>query len=131
MNRLAIVGAALFLLFANVARAERPAPTRGAGLGRDTAMSSGELKITPEMWFYDQNVRHYNDPKMAVRAQAQIRAEQRLRRLESMKWFGFSNSRPRASSDPYHGDYSAGWTANPSNYPLRWSGLGATVYGSR
>ena len=47
------------------------------------------------MWFYDQAMRQYKDPKMAVRAKAEFRAQERMRRLESMKWFGFSNSRPR------------------------------------
>ncbi len=75
------------------------------------------------MWFYDQAMRQYKDPKMAVRAKADFRAEQRQRRLESMKWFGFSNSRPRASSDPFHNDYSPGWVACPGYYPSRWNGI--------
>ena len=102
MKRLMIAFALPLLLVAGVARAERPA----AGLGVDAGVSSGDLKATPEMWFYDQAMRQYKDPKMAVRAKAEYCTQQRMRRLESMKWFGFSNSRPTASSDPYHGDYS-------------------------
>jgi len=124
MKRL-LIAFALPLVLVAVARAERPA---ASGLGIDAAVSPGELKATPEMWFYDQAMRQYKNPKMAVRAKAEFQAEQRLRRLESMKWFGLSNSRPRASSDPYHGDYSPGWSASPSYYPWRWSGVGPTAF---
>ena len=124
MTRLVIVFALPLLLIAGVARAERPA----AGLGIDAVASPGELKATPEMWFYDQAMRQYKDPKMAVRAKAEFQAQQRLRRLESMKWFGFSNSRPTASSNPFHGDYSPGWCANPGYYPSRWSGVGPASF---
>jgi len=125
MKRFAIIFALPLLLAGGVARAERPV---AAGLGIDTVVSPGELKATPEMWFYDQAMRQYKDPKMAVRANAEFRAEQRQRRLESMKWFGFSNSRPTANSDPFHGDYSPGWVSNPGYYPSRWNGIGPTTF---
>ena len=84
----------------------------------------GGLKATPSMWFYEQALRQYQDPKMAVRAKAEFRSRQRQHRIAAMKWFGFSNSRPRASSDPFHNDYSPGWVANPGYYPSRWNGVG-------
>jgi hypothetical protein len=120
MRRLVIALALPLLLTAGIAKAERPA---AAGLGIDSVVSPGDLKATPEMWFYEQAMRQYNNPKMAVRARAEFRANQRQQRIESMKWFGFSNSRPRASSDPYHSDYSPGWSANPGYYPYRWNGV--------
>jgi hypothetical protein len=119
MRRLAI-GSALFLLFAMPVHAEKPI---AAGQGSGGMVSLGDLKATPEMWFYDQAMRQYQDPKMAVRAKAEFRAQQRQRRIESMKWFGFSNSRPRANSDPFNGDYSPGWVAHSSYYPSRWNGM--------
>jgi hypothetical protein len=120
MNRHAIYSALFLLLAATPVRAEKPV---AIGLGADTVVSPGELKGTPEMWFYDQALRQYKDPKTAVRAKADFRDEQRQRRLESMKWFGFSNSRPRASSDPFHNDYSPGWVSCPGYYPARWNGM--------
>jgi hypothetical protein len=120
MMRLAISSAVLLLVFAAPLRAEKPV---AAGLGLNTVVSPGELKATPEMWFYDQAMRQYKDPQMAVRAKADLRAQQRERRTASMKWFGLSNTRPRASSDPFHNDYSAGWVASPGYYPLRWNGV--------
>lgn len=86
-------------------------------------LSPGEVQATPEMWFYEQAMRQYNDPNLAVRRAAEFRAEQRMRRIESRKWFGLSNARPTAGVDPVHGDYSPGWTSN-SFYPYRWMGGG-------
>lgn len=120
MKRLVIALALPLLLTAGIAGAQQP--VRG-GVGLDSVVSPGELKSTPEMWFYEQSMQQYKDPKMAVRAKAEYRAAQRTRRLESMKWFGMSNSRPRANSDPVHGDYSPSWVANPGYYPLRWNGV--------
>ncbi|MBU4273961.1 MAG: hypothetical protein KKA28_19180 [Planctomycetes bacterium] len=121
MKRLAILLALPLFLTSGVAQALKPLD---AGLGLNTVVSPGELKATPEMWFYDQAMQQYNNPKMLVRARAEYRAWQRTRRLESMRWFGFSNVRPRASADPYNGDYSPRWTANPGYFPDRWNGVG-------
>ena len=120
MKRPVIAFALVLMVCGAPVRAERPVTT---SLGLGTAVSTGELKATPEMWFYDQAVRQHLDPKMAVRAKAEFRNEQRQRRIESLKWFGLSNSRPRASSDPYHNDYSAGWVSNLGYYPARWNGM--------
>jgi hypothetical protein len=119
MKRL-IIALALPLLFAaGAAAAERPT---SPGMGGNSSVSYSELKVTPEMWFYDQAMRQYKDPRMAVRANAELRADQRQHRLASMKWFGFSNSRPRANGDPFHADYSPAWVASPGYYPSRWAG---------
>jgi hypothetical protein len=96
-----------------------------------TTFSPGELKPTPEMWFYEQYMRQYMDPKMAVRAKAEFKADQRQRRLEAMRWFGYSNSRPRVSPDPFNGDYAPAWTSNNLSYPYRWNGAGPTWYIAR
>lgn len=121
MKRLVISWAFLVLLLAAPVRAERPI---AAGVGFETTTSLGELKTTPEMWFYQQALRQHQNPKMAVRAQADLRARQRQHRLETMRWFGLSNSRPRVSSDPFNGDYAPCWVANPGYYPSRWNGFG-------
>jgi len=87
----------------------------------------GELTPTPDMWFYDQYLRQYQDARQVVRANAEYRAEQRLRRINALKWYGMSNQRPRASVDTLHSDYSAGWYSGSANYPLRWSNPGPTL----
>ncbi len=98
----------------------RPAPTPTA------AFSMGELSPTPEMWFYEQYLRQYQDPKVAVRNNAEFRAEQRQRRLAALKWYGFSNQRPKASVDSVHSDYSPSWSSGSANYPFRWGGAAAS-----
>ena len=90
-------------------------------------LSPGELQATPEMWFYEQERLRYLDPKNAVRANAEFRAGQRARRLAALKWFGFSNARPTANPDPFHGSYSPRWVSG-GYVPSQWSGVGgATV----
>jgi hypothetical protein len=121
MKRIAVSLVLILLCSAASLRAERP--TSNTGLGSSISLSAGEVKSTPEMWFYDQAMREYKDPQMAVRAKAEFRAQSRQRRLESLKWFGFSNSRPRAVSDPFHNDYSPSWVASPGFYPSRWNGV--------
>ena len=120
MKLLVVFSASFLLLSVAPLRAEKPITSTW---GSSALVSPGELKATPEMWFYDQAMRQYKDPEMAVRAKANLRAQARQRRLESMKWFGFSNSRPRASSDPFNNDYSPGWVSNPGFYPSRWNGV--------
>lgn len=87
-------------------------------------ISAGQVTPTPDMWFYEQYMHQYLDPKMTVRRNAESRALQREARLAAIRWFGLSNSRPRASSDPIHGDYSPYWASNNNWYPMRWTGLG-------
>ena len=112
------------LLTALPALAERPDASNRT---YTATISAGELTSTPDMWFYEQYMQQYQDPKMAVRKRAEFESEQRARRLAAMRWYGMSNSRPRVSSDPYHGDYSAYWGSNNAWYPSRWSGVGRPV----
>ena len=102
------------------------APTANDVRFRNT-ISVGEVTPTPEMWFYEQYVQQYQDPKLAVRRKAEERAAQRRARLAAMRWFGFSNARPRAGTDVVHGDYSPGWSSRSANYPFRWSGYGTAA----
>ena len=101
-----------------VERKTQPAPTM---------FSPGELKATPEMWFYEQNLKEYKDPKNAVRAKAEFAAQQRANRMATMRWFGLSNSRPRVSSDPLH-VYPPAWGSNTPLQPNRWQGTGGQPY---
>ena len=109
------------LLTVGTARADRPA---AGGLGIDSVVSPGELKATPEMWFYDQAMRQYKDPKMAVRAKAEFRADQRQRRLESHEMVRFLEQPPASQQRSVPRRLLAGWVANPGYYPSRWNGVG-------
>ncbi len=131
MTRFLIALSALFLLAAVPAGAQDP---RGPGpvarnpSAQDPAphvgLSAGELTPTPEMWFYEQYQREYQDSKLAVRRKAEFQAAQRQRRMAARKWFGLSNLRPQASPDPFNSDYSPGWASNNYWYPHRWQAVG-------
>ena len=71
------------------------------------------------MWFYEQYQQESNNPKKLVQNRAAFRAELRERRLAAMKFFGFSPSRPWASSDPWNAPV---WRSNHFYYPRLWSG---------
>jgi hypothetical protein len=87
------------------------------------SFSMGELAPTPEMWFYEQWRRQREDPKVAVRLNAEFQHRQRQRRMAAREWFGFSNSRPVASATPLMGSYSPTWRSNTSD-PNQWAGVG-------
>lgn len=109
------------------ATAARP-PVRNT-LRRDATPSLGSPSPTMETWLYEQERKRYDDPKEIVRRNAEYEMIQRKRRIESRKWFGYSNSRPIASPNPWYDTYSPMWTGN-SFYPYEWSGVGgpAVVY---
>ncbi|MGD0899266.1 MAG: hypothetical protein ABR915_15625 [Thermoguttaceae bacterium] len=143
MKRLSIILSAIIVLQATGAWAQKPDATatkpaqdasRSARTIHDAGyptLSPGELQATPEMWFYEQEMRQRLDPGMAVRREAEARAQERIRRIETMRWFGLSNQRPRVSIDPIHGDYAPGWTSNNTFYPYRWVGGGAPYSAAR
>jgi len=118
----------LFICLLLVLAAPGPAqkPT-AADVPVGNTISVGEVTPTPEMWFYQQYQEQYQDPKTMVRAKAEQRSAERRARLAAMRWFGFSNSRPRAGTDPVHGDYSPAWTSGIANYPFRWGGYGVAA----
>ena len=126
MKRVLVTAFVLSLLAAVPAAAQESrntTPTIPKG-----SISPGEVTPTPEMWFYQQYRSDYEDPKMAVRKNAEFRADQRRRRLAALKWFGFSNQRPHCTSDPFHGDWSPAWRSNHTFYPSRWHGTGADAW---
>ena len=110
-------------------RTQAPAPSRtqksNADLAAESAASLGQM--TPEMWFYQQELRRYEDPKAAVRRKAEYRAAQRQRRIAAMDWYGYSNLRPTANPTPWFGTYSPGWVSNNYRHPYEWSGAGRTA----
>src|SRR4051794_40932465 len=95
-----------FPLLSAVARAGDPPVPARAESRRDT-ISLGDVSPTPEMWFYAQERQRYDDPKAAVRRNAEFDAAQRQARLAARRWFGYSNARPIADPIPMMGDYSA------------------------
>ena len=97
-----------------VARVSKPDPLSLQNVSPDTAA---------DIWFYEQQWQRYDDPKRAVRRNAEFRAAQRRYRLAAMDWFGFSNSRPTVSPLPFMGVYSPTWASSHAD-PFRWVGGG-------
>ena len=91
-----------------------------------TTSRQGAVSATPEMWLYEQERSRYEDPKGAVRRQAEYRSTQRQMRLASSRWFGISNARPMASPVPYYGSYSPMWVGNTAD-PYQWNTVGSTA----
>lgn len=110
------------VMVSSVVRAQEPAPAPQQPMRG--SLSFSQMSPTPEMWFYDQALRQYNDPKQSVRRKAEFMADQRRRQLASMAWFGFSNSRPVVNPTPYTGTYSPMWVSNTMN-PSQWGGVAA------
>jgi hypothetical protein len=78
------------------------------------------------MWFYEQERREYEDPRNAVRAHAEFRADQRRKRLAASQWFGYSNARPGREVTPTTTTSSPQWGSNSYN-PSIWSGVGRST----
>lgn len=112
------------LLAPAIASAQQPASHRGEA---EREISVGEIAPTQEMWFYQQELKRYQDPKLAIRRRAEYRAAQRERRLASQEWFGISPLRPPANHTPLLGGmYAPAWAGN-SREPFRWMPQTPTV----
>jgi hypothetical protein len=79
------------------------------------------------MWFYQQYQKQYQSPQEMVHRNADIKGAERLRRLNALKWYGMSNQRPRASTDPINGDYSPKWVSGDAYHPNHWYTVGSPV----
>src|SRR4051794_32857609 len=93
-----------------------PAPVPAAVNSR---ISMGEVTPTPEMWFYEQMLRRYENPQAAVRANAEADAAARKARIATRQWYGMSNARPTANVSPYISTYSPTWVGNGAA-PAHW-----------
>ena len=92
----------------------------------EPAVSVTATPGTPEMWFYQQYQQEYKDPQVMIRKAAEAKVAERQRRIASLQWFGMSNSRPRAWSDPYNGDYGPTWVSG-GFFPQQWARPSTTL----
>ena len=97
-------------------------PKSRASQSSDDVMPA-DGSVTPEMWLYMQATKRHDSPKEGVQRKAQLRSAQRQQRLESQRWFGFTNLRPTASPVPFYGSYSPMW-AGSARDPFLWYGSG-------
>jgi len=127
MKRLFLAAVITSLLCSGLAVAQEPAPE--AELQYQPSPSDLPIQpgVSPQMWLYHQEMKRQAASALAVRRKAEYRAQQRMRRIASRKWFGISASRPPASVTPFTGTYSPFWSGNTSD-PYRWAGVGYGWY---
>jgi hypothetical protein len=106
-------------LSAGVASAQNPRLRTEPQPAAPDQMSLGQLTPTPSMWFYQQDMENFMDPKMALRRRAEFTSWQRKMRIATRKWYGLSNARPSAAHTPFTYYYSPYWAGN-SGHPLVW-----------
>jgi hypothetical protein len=129
MKRYSLALAIIAFAASTTIKADEPAvvKTSATAPAEMTTISANQVTATPEMWFYEQEMRRYDDPRTAIRANAALKTAQRQARLAAMQWYGFSNSRPLSGCDPFHGVYSPRWVSNGYN-PSEWVGpAGPTI----
>ncbi len=126
MTRL-LFGILLLTILGSGAYGQQPMdPTRAAVSPSDVAgaKTPQQGQVSPEMWYYMQERNRLEDPKLAVRRNAEFRGAQRRRRIESSRWFGYSRLRPQASPAPFMGTYAPAWVGNSGWNDYRWIGHG-------
>jgi hypothetical protein len=70
-----------------------------------------------DQWYYNSEEK----PKKTIAMQkAELKAQQRMDRLASQKWYGFTPGRPTAATMPFTTSmYSPAWT-RPGGQPFAW-----------
>ncbi|MBN1908183.1 MAG: hypothetical protein JW818_00455 [Pirellulales bacterium] len=123
MSRFWILAVVVCLLAAVPVSAQEKARDNN-GQTPQVTLSTSQVAATPEMWFYEQQLRQSSDTSNLSRRISQFRTQQRLHRQETMYWFGMSNARPTCSPDPLYGVWSPTWGGNTPGRPNLWSGWG-------
>ena len=92
--------------------------SRGLAQEAPTVPAEPRAAAGAEDWYY-----RLPPPKAEKRSLAQekaiLRGQQRMARLEAMRWYGFSNSRPTATAMPFTSMYSPAWQM-PGGRPFAW-----------
>ncbi|HEX6963287.1 MAG TPA: hypothetical protein VF175_15575 [Lacipirellula sp.] len=81
---------------------------------------------TEESWYRSPAVQKENS---VAREKAIARGQQRMARLEAMRWYGFQGGRPTAAAMPFTTMYSPAWQ-QPGGRPFAWytSSRPITIY---
>jgi hypothetical protein len=84
----------------------------------DAVVDSTTVTNTEEAWHYRSPMPHAETPSLA-KQKAMLRGQQRMARLDAMRWYGFSNSRPTTAGIPWTSMYSPAWQT-PGGRPFPW-----------
>ena len=85
---------------------------------QDAAAPDQSSATEDKQWYYGPTGSEA-EPKPLGRLRSEQRARQRLTRMESMRWYGFSASRPTASGMPFTTMYAPAWS-RPGGRPFAW-----------
>jgi hypothetical protein len=89
---------------------------KSASAQRSNETAEAEANEEHSQWYYGNE----EAPKRTIAQQkAALRAEQRMDRLASLKWYGFTPGRPTAATMPFTSMYSPAWT-RPGGQPFAW-----------
>jgi hypothetical protein len=77
-----------------------------------------EAAATDEDSWYKSPAPRVEVPSVA-RQKAMQRGQERMARLQAMRWYGYSNSRPTAATIPFTTMYSPAWQ-QPGGRPFAW-----------
>ncbi len=83
-------------------------------------MPANSPDINDESWYGGPPQPVVVTPTQIIQAKAQQRAQQRMDRIASQQWYGFSPSRPRTSSTPFTSMYGASYQM-PGLRPDAWT----------
>jgi hypothetical protein len=89
-----------------------------AALAQQAAPTEDQPPAGTESWEYRAAGERTPPVRLSVQ-KAQARGAQRMARLEAMRWYGFSNSRPTAAAIPWTTMYSPAWQT-PGGRPFAW-----------
>jgi len=92
----------------------------GNAIAQETSNEVDAAAKSPaaKQWYYGPTTKQ-PEPKALGRQRALHRAQQRQNRMETMRWYGFSASRPTATGIPFTSMYSPQWT-RPGGRPYAW-----------
>lgn len=102
-------------LFAALVLMASAAPGRA---DEEAVVDTTTVTNTEEAWHYRSPAPRAATPSIA-KQKAVLRGQQRMARLDAMRWYGFSNSRPTASGMPWTTMYSPAWQM-PGGRPFAW-----------
>ena len=69
-------------------------------------------------WYYRSPV-EVVPQKSVAQQRAEFRGQQRMSRLASQRWYGYSNARPTVAAMPFTAMYRAAWQ-RPGGWPYHW-----------
>ncbi|MCO6045381.1 hypothetical protein NG895_15840 [Aeoliella sp. ICT_H6.2] len=85
----------------------------------DAISSESQMVEESSSWYGENTSPQPVTPRMIIQQKAQMRAFQRMARMESMKWYGMSASRPLANAVPFSGVPSPRYQM-PGGRPFAW-----------